>query len=123
MLFRSDWTRHLTMLLVLAGFIAIAASHGLGHLKRWLRNPMSIGIGLWAFGHLLSNGNKTDVIFFGTFLVIALVDIALSTWRGKRPFHEPRLRSDAIAIVVGIALYLVFLLGFHPYVLNLPLTP
>ncbi len=118
-----DWTRHLTMLLVLAGFIAVAASHGLGYLKRWLRNPMSVGIGLWAFGHLLANGKKADVIFFGTFLAVALADIALSTWRGKRPFHEPRPRSDAIAVTVGVALYLAFLFGFHPYVLNLPLVP
>ena len=60
---------------VLAGFIAVAASHGLGYFRRWLRNPMSVGIGLWAFGHLLANGKKADVIFFGTFLAVALAEL------------------------------------------------
>ena len=36
--------RHLTMLLVLLAFIMVGASHGKGHLKKWLHNPMSLGI-------------------------------------------------------------------------------
>ncbi len=118
----ADWARHVTMLLVLLGFISLAASHGKGHLKLWLRNPMSIGIGLWAAGHLLSNGKRTDVYLFGTFLVLALLDIVLSTLRGNIPVHEPRLRSDLIAVIAGFLLFLIFLYGFHPYVLNLPVA-
>ncbi len=112
--------RHVTMLLVLLAFIFVGASHGKGYLKLWLRNPMSIGIALWSFGHLLSNGRRYDVLMFGMFLVLALLDIVLSTVRGKVPAHEPRLRSDVIAVIVGMVLYVVFLFGFHPYILNLP---
>ncbi len=118
----ADWTRHLTMLLVLLAFISLGASHGKGYLKLWLRNPMSIGFALWSFGHLLANGKRASVYMFGTFLVIALLDIVLSTLRGKRPVHEPRIRSDVIAVIVGLVLYLIFLFGFHPYVLNLPVV-
>ncbi len=118
----ADWTRHLTMLLVLLAFISLGASHGKGYLKLWLRNPMSIGFALWSFGHLLANGKRASVYMFGTFLVIALLDIILSTLRGKRPVHEPRIRSDVIAVIVGLVLYLIFLFGFHPYVLNLPVV-
>ncbi len=118
-----DWTRHATMLLVLLAFILIGASHGKGYIKSWLHNPMSIGVGLWALGHLLANGKRTDVYLFGTFFVIALADIVFSELRGKRPGHEPRLRSDIIAVAVGVILYAVFLFGFHPYVLNLPIVP
>ena len=117
-----DWARHVTMLLVLLGFIFIGASHGKGYLKLWLRNPMSIGIALWATGHLLANGKRTDVYLFGTFLLLALLDIVLSTLRGKAPSHEPRLRSDMIAVIAGMVLYVIFLFGFHPYVLNLPVA-
>ena len=113
--------RHATMLLVLLAFISVSASHGKGYLKLWLRNPMSIGIALWATGHLLSNGHSYDVLMFGTFLLLALLDIVLSTLRGKRPGYEPRPRSDAIAVVLGLVLYAVFLFGFHPYVLHLPI--
>jgi uncharacterized membrane protein len=118
----ADWTRHVTMLFVLLAFIALAASHGKGYLKYWLKNPMSIGIGLWSAGHLLANGKRTDVYLFGTFLALALLDIVLSTLRGKVPTDQPRLRSDIIAVIAGMVLYAIFLFGFHPYVLNLPVA-
>jgi uncharacterized membrane protein len=114
--------RHLTMLLMLFAFIFIGASHGKGYLKKWLRNPMSIGIVLWAGSHLLVNGQRADVWLFAPFLVVGLADIVMSEIRGKRPAHAPRLRSDVIAVVVGVVLYLVFAFGFHPYVLNVPVA-
>ena len=118
----AEWSKHVVMLFVLLAFILIGASHGKGYLKKWLRNPMSIGIGLWSAGHLLANGKRTDVYLFGMFLVVALADIIMSEIRGKRPSHEPRLRSDVIAVIAGMVLYVVFLFGFHPYVLNLPIV-
>ena len=114
--------KHLTMLLVLLAFILIGASHGKGYLKKWLHNPMSIGIVLWSGGHLLVNGQRSDVWLFGTFLVVGLADIVMSEIRGKRPDYIPRIRSDVVAVVVGLVLYVVFLFGFHPYVLNVPVV-
>jgi uncharacterized membrane protein len=113
--------RHVTMLLVLLAFISVGASHGKGYLKLWLRNPMSIGIALWATGHLLSNGHAYDVLMFGMFLLLALLDIVLSTIRDKKPAYEPRPKSDVLAVIIGLVLYAVFLFGFHPYVLHLPI--
>lgn len=114
--------RHLTMLMVLVAFILIGASHGKGYLKKWLHNPMSIGIVLWSGGHLLVNGQRADVWLFGTFFVVGLADIVMSEIRGKRPDYIPRVRSDILAVVIGLILYAVFLFGFHPYVLNVPVT-
>lgn len=118
----ADRARHVTMLLVLLGFISLSASHGKGYLRMWLRNSMSIGFALWATGHLLANGKRADVYMFGAFLLVALLDIIFSTARGKAPHYEPKVRSDVIAVVVGLVLYVVFLFGFHPYVLNLPIV-
>lgn len=118
----ADSLRQVTMLMVLLAFISISAAHGKGYIKLWIKHPMSIGIGLWAGGHLLANGKRADVYLFGVFLVLALLDIALSTARGKLPSHEPRVRSDVIAVILGMALYAFFLLVFHPYVLNLPVA-
>jgi uncharacterized membrane protein len=113
--------RHVTMLLVLLGFICLGAFHGKGYLKLWLRNPFSVGIVLWSVGHLLSNGRLYDVLLFGTFLLLAVLDIILSTARGKRPNHEPNIRSDVTAVIVGVVLYAVFLFGVHPYIFNVPI--
>jgi uncharacterized membrane protein len=118
----APWTRHAAMGLVLLAFVSLGASHGKSHLKLWLKHPMSIGFGLWAFAHLLANGERPAIIFFGSFLVIAVLDIILSTMRGKLPHHEPQLKSDVRAVVIGVILYLVFLFGFHPYILNLPIV-
>jgi uncharacterized membrane protein len=118
----AEWTRHAAMLLVLIAFIVISAMHGKGRIKLWLQQPMSIGIALWAAAHLLANGQKSDVVMFGFFLFLALLDIVLSTVRGKIPHYQPQLRSDIIAVVVGVILSLVFLFGFHPYVLNTPVV-
>ncbi|PZF78309.1 NnrU family protein [Aestuariivirga litoralis] len=114
--------KHLTMLLVLFAFILIGASHGKGYLKKWLHNPMSLGIVLWSTGHLLVNGQRADIWLFGTFLVVGLADIIMSEIRGKRPDYIPRVRSDILAVVIGIVLYAVFLFGFHPYVLGIPVV-
>jgi uncharacterized membrane protein len=114
--------RHLTMLLMLFAFILIGAAHGKGYLKKWLHNPMSIGIVLWSGSHLLVNGQRADVWLFAPFLVVGLADIVMSELRGKRPQHTPRLRSDIVAVIVGMVLYVIFLFGFHPYVLNVPVA-
>jgi len=118
----ADSLRPVTMLMVLLAFISLGAAHGKGYIKLWIKHPMSIGIALWAGGHLLANGKRADVYLFGVFLALALLDIVLSTARGKLPSHEPRIRSDVIAVIVGMVLYVIFLFGFHPYVLNLPVA-
>ncbi len=118
----APWTRHAAMGLVLLAFIFLGASHGKGYLKLWLRQPMSIGFGLWAFVHLLANGDRPGVFLFGSILVLAVLDIILSTARGKVPHHEPQVRSDIMAVVIGVIVYLFFLFVFHPYVLKVPIV-
>lgn len=113
------WGRHITMLLVLLGFISLGASHGKGRLRLLLKNPMSIGIVLWAAGHLLANGRLADLLLFGSFLIYGLLDIATAMGRGKLPSYTPNARSDVIAVVVGLVLYALFLLVIHPYVFGI----
>jgi uncharacterized membrane protein len=114
--------KHLAMLAVLVAFILIGASHGKGYIKHYLQHPFSLGIALWAGSHLLVNGERTLVWLFGSMLVVALADLVFSFARGKRPAIAPRIRSDIVAVVIGLVLYAVFLLGFHPYVLGVPVV-
>jgi uncharacterized membrane protein len=116
------WGRHATMALVLLGMISIGVFLHKGRLKLWLRNPMSVGVALWAGGHLLSNGKVASVILFGSFLLYALLDIAVNSMRGHVPDFTPNPRHDFISIAAGLALYAFFLFIFHPYVLNLPIV-
>jgi uncharacterized membrane protein len=114
--------KHLVMLLVLLMFILIGASHGKGYLRHYVRHPFSLGIALWAGGHLMVNGERALVWLFGTMFVVAVADLILSTVRGKKPTHQPQLKSDLRAIIIGVVLFAVFLFGFHPYILGVPVV-
>ena len=114
--------RHINMLLSLIGFILVAASHGKGHIRSFVKHPMSLGMGLWSLGHLLANGEKAVVVIFGMLLVVCVMDIICSTARGKVPSHEPRIRSDIVAVIAGVVVYAVLAFGFHPYILKVPVA-
>lgn len=110
--------RHLTMLLVLVGFVCMAASSGQGYIRKWLQNPFSIGISLWSIGHLIANGKTPVVLIYLTFLVVAALDIANNMARGNKPTFEPRLQSDVLAVLAGLLIYALMLFIFHPYILS-----
>jgi uncharacterized membrane protein len=113
--------RHVAMLLVLLGVISLMASFHRGRLKLWLQQPMSIGIALWATGHLFANGSLPEVLLFGSFLVFSLLDIIRSTAIGKVPSYIPKPSHDVIAVVGGIVVYGV-LLYLHPYIIGVPVV-
>ncbi len=115
-----DSGRHLIMLLVLIGFVLIFSNQSRGYISTWVQQPFSIGVAIWAIAHLLANGERVVVYIFGMFLILSLLDIIFSSARGKRPMHIPNPMHDLRSIAVGLVLYLVFLFGFHPYVLGIP---
>jgi uncharacterized membrane protein len=114
--------RHVALLIVLIAFILIFSNGSLGHIRGTVKHPFSIGIVLWSIAHLMMNGEPAVVGIFASFLVVAIADIVFSFARGKIPRFEPRLAHDLRGIAVGVVLYLVFAFGFHPYVLNVPVT-
>ena len=77
---------------------------------------------MWATAHLLANGKVAAVLFFGGFLGLALIDIAVSTARGKVPHYVPKPRHDLIAVVAGLILFGFVLWVFHPLALNVPIV-
>ena len=114
--------RHATMGMATLGMILIAAGQGKSHIRLWLQNPFSIGIALWSAGHLLSVGKFAADWFWITVLAVALVDIAASMARGKKPDYQPVWRSDVIAVVAGLGVTALLVLFFHPFVLGVNLA-
>jgi uncharacterized membrane protein len=98
--------------------ILISAGNNKGHIRLWLQNPFSIGIALWSLGHLLSVGKYAADWFWLATLAVALVDIAASMARGKKPEYAPQWRSDISAVASGLVLTALLVLLFHPYVLG-----
>src|SRR6478752_7280144 len=67
------WTRHLALLLVWFAFVAFAAAYLPGRIKRILKHPMLTAVKVWAFAHLLANGDLGSILLFGSFLVWAVL--------------------------------------------------
>lgn len=111
------WTRHAAALLTLLSFVLLAAAYVPGtRIKARVGHPMVLGVKVWAFAHLMSNGRLADVLLFGAFLVWAVVLYVASRRRdrlaGTRYVAGPVSR-DLIAIVAGTAAWVVFALWLH----------
>lgn len=53
---------------------------------RITRHPIMWGVALWSIGHLLANGDALSVLFFGSFLILALVGTLLIDAKKIRQF-------------------------------------
>ncbi|WP_286758102.1 NnrU family protein [Ralstonia sp. RL] len=102
----------LAPLAMVASFILLAAANMKTHIRRIVRHPMLIGVGLWAAVHLLANGEAKATILFGSFLAYAVIDLISAVARHAVKSFTPVARQDAIAVVAGTALALL-VMTFH----------
>jgi uncharacterized membrane protein len=115
--------KHLNTALMLPAVILVVASYLRGRIYTTLKHPMLAGVKLWAFGHLLANGDLGGIILFGSFLAWAVFDrISLKrrTDPGAPPIPAGGVTNDLIAIAVGIVAYLALAFAFHPVVIGVP---
>ena len=112
--------RHLTLLLMLPVFPLLLAAYLPGRIKTAAKHPMLVATKLWALSHLLANGNLADVLLFGGFLAWAVADRISLKHRPERPLRTapPGRWNDLIALVAGLAIYLVFLLWGHAWLIG-----
>lgn len=115
--------KHITEALMLPAVILVVASYIRGRIYATLKHPMLAGVKLWAVAHLLANGDLGSIVLFGSFLAWAVIDrISLKRRAdaGAPPIPVDGVRSDVIAVVVGIVVYLALGALFHPYVIGVP---
>jgi uncharacterized membrane protein len=95
----------------------VVAAYVPGHIKRVLRHPMLVGVKLWAFAHLLANGDLGGVVLFASILGWAVYDRISLKHRsdpGGPPIPIGGIRNDIVAVLVGTLLYLAVGFVFHP---------
>ncbi len=107
--------RHVTALLMLPVFPLLLAAYLPGRISAAVKHPMLTAIKAWALAHLLCNGTLADVLLFGSFLAWAVLDRISVGKRPPRPVAgAPASKlNDVIAVVGGLALYVVFALWLH----------
>lgn len=99
-------------LVMVVSFVLLAAANMRTHIRRTLRHPMLIGVGLWAAVHLLANGEAKATLLFGAFLAYVVIDLTSAMRRNATKSFAPVARQDAIAIGSGIVLALL-VMAFH----------
>jgi uncharacterized membrane protein len=109
------WMRHLSALIMLPVFPLLLAAYLPGRIKAALKHPMLAAVKFWALAHLLANGMLADVLLFGSFLAWAVADRISFKRRVVRPIHTapPSKLNDVIAVVAGLAIYVMFVMGLH----------
>ncbi|HET7887607.1 MAG TPA: NnrU family protein [Bradyrhizobium sp.] len=117
--------KHVTVALMLPAVILFVASYLRGHIYTALKHPMLASVKLWAAAHLLVNGDLGSIILFGSFLGWAVFD-RISLKRRADPGGPPipvgGWGNDAIAVAIGIVVYLALAFAFHPVVIGVPVV-
>jgi uncharacterized membrane protein len=115
--------RHLALLLMVPVFPLLLAAYLPGRISAAAKHPMLLAVKFWATAHLLANGTLADVLLFGGFLVWAIVDRISVKRRSVAEAHDvpaapKRPANDAIAVVGGLLVYVVFLLWGHRWIIG-----
>jgi uncharacterized membrane protein len=127
----SEWTqiwlpppymRHVTVGLMLIASILLVASLIPSHIRAKSRFPLTAAVKVWAFAHLLANGDLGSMIMFG-----ALLAWAIYASINARHRKDVVLRAapagwinDVFVVIGGVALFLALGYLFHPYVIGVP---
>ncbi|MEP6556997.1 MAG: NnrU family protein [Burkholderiales bacterium] len=114
------WLRHVSLLLMVPVFPLLIAAYVPGWISRTAKHPMLLAVKFWALAHLLANGTLADVLLFGGFLAWAVADrISMKRRTSRDVPHAPASRAnDAIVVVGGLALYVLFVWRLHLWLIG-----
>lgn len=123
--------QHLALLLMIPAFVLFAAAYLPGHIKARAKHPMLAGVKIWALAHLLANGDLGSILLFGAFLGWAVAARISLKRRDVSPLAPAQAvaaapagwRNDAIAVAIGLAAYIAFVLWLHPLLIGVPVLP
>jgi uncharacterized membrane protein len=108
------WMKHITAALMLPALIIFVTFRlPPGRLKPLLKHPMLVAIQIWAFAHLLANGDLASLLLFGGFLAWAVLDRIAADRRSEAAAAPGPLKWDLVAVVLGTVLYLLFVWRLH----------
>lgn len=119
-----EWMRHITLVLMLPSLILLVSAYIPSRIRTAVKHPMLAAVKLWAFAHLLSNGDVASLLLFGSFLAYGVYDRISVKKRGALgPLGAAQPKSiinDVIVVVIGTALYFALLHGGHEWLIGVP---
>jgi uncharacterized membrane protein len=121
-----DILRQVAIVLMWPAAVLAVAAYLPGRIQRRAKHPLLAAVKLWAFAHLLVNGDLGGMVLFGTFLawgVYARFAVKRRERAGKDAAAAPPAgpwTNDLLAVVVGSVVYLALAFTFHPVVIGIP---
>ncbi len=113
---------HINNLLVLIAIYMMSPAPKKGRLLHRLRHPMLGGFKLWAFAHLLVNGDLASIILFGGLLAWAVVEVIVINksepdWTPGEPgtYGMDAMFFVASIVLLGVIGYIHGLVGPSPF--------
>jgi uncharacterized membrane protein len=115
------WMKHVTLTLMLFSFVFLGVSQvPAGRIKAAVRHPMLLAVKIWAFAHLLANGDAASLLLFLGLLAWAVID-RISVKRREASGEMPTVISagpvtnDLIGVGLGVVLYVLFVWKLHEW--------
>ena len=108
------WAWLVTVYFSLLSLILVAAAYIPNNaIKLKLKDPMIIGVIVWALCHLTTIGSLAGILLFGSFLVWSILDLISCR---KRSVNKPPLQAKA-SVMMTIATLVAGLVAWTPFAL------
>ncbi|MBB3315753.1 putative membrane protein [Rhizobium sp. BK181] len=112
------WMAHIAVTLMLIALICLVASLlPAGRIAVKTKHPMVLSVKIWAFAHLLANGETSSVLLFAAFLawgVILRIALKRRERAGEltlRPFVSGKY--DLYAAIIGVVVWALITFKLH----------
>lgn len=113
--------KHIAAGLMLLSFVSLAVFiFPAGRLKPVLKHPFLVAVKIWAFAHLLANGDLASLILFGAFLAWAVIDRIAVGRRGETVPPPGPVKWDIFGVALGAVLYALFIWRVHLWLIGVP---
>ena len=115
------WFTHILILLMAPVMILLVASQlPVGKIKKAVKNPMLLATKIWALGHMAVNGDLASWLLFGSFLAWAVIVLINTKRRGQTFPSETAIKSDIVSVIVGLAVWAIFIMWAHEWLFGIP---
>ena len=116
--------RYATVVMMLPVFVLFVAAYvPRNQIKARLHHPQTLSVKVWAFAHLLSNGEAADVLLFGGFLGWSILSYDAARKRDRAAgnvYPAGTTAATVVCVVAGLAIYAAFLFGMHTWLIGVP---
>ena len=109
------YSRELAFVLMPIAVIFLMPGSGRTNFFQKFKHPMFMGIFIWAFAHLLANGDLRSTLLFCSFALYCLVDMKFTKNISKIANISFPVKNDIIFIGLGVSAY-IFIVYFHQYI-------